>query len=463
MIALKHTLQFLGAAGCVTGSKFLLESNGRRVLVECGLFQGRKELRRRNWEDLPVDPSTIDAVILTHAHLDHSGYLPRLARQGFRGPVYCTPATRELLGLVLPDSGHIQEEDARYANRKRFSKHRPALPLYTKRDALSSLRLVRTVSYGEKKEVARGIRATFHPSGHILGAAFIELNVGGKRLVISGDVGSYEREVMRGPADLPPNTDVVLAESTYGGRAEDTRPVRDQLRDHIIPVLKRKGVVVIPAFAIGRTTLLLYHLRLLQESGEIPVAPVFVNSPMATSAVKIYCRYGNEHNLRVDLLKSSRHCPITARRTHFVRSIRESKELSRHSGPAIIISASGMASGGRVLHHLKNRLPRKGNLVLLAGYQAIGTRGRALLEGADHVKIHGRQVPVRAKVASIRGLSAHGDGDDVIRWLSTAQPKPRRTVLVHGEPKALAAMGRRVAKELGCRHHTPKYLEKINL
>ena len=459
----KPILQFLGAAQSVTGSKFLLTSGGRQILIECGLFQGMKELRLRNWSPMPVDPSKIDAVILTHAHLDHTGYIPRLVKQKFQGPVYCTPPTAELMGLLLPDSGHLQEEEAHYANRKGYSKHKPALPLYTKDEAERSLKFIRTVRYGKEFEVTKGIRARLIPSGHILGAAFVELAFEGKRLIISGDIGSYDRVVMDGPEPIPPGADYIMVESTYGGRRQDHRPIAEQLREKIRPVLEGNGVVVIPAFAVGRTTLVLYHLRQLQDAGEIPDVPVFVDSPMATDAVQIYCKFGNEHNLRVDLLSDASKCSILARRTHFVKAVEESKKLNAMPGPAIIISASGMATGGRILHHLRNRMHDPKNLILLVGYQAVGTRGRALLDGVKALRMFGEEIPVLAKVSAINGLSAHGDADDIIRWLKTSKPKPERTFLVHGEAEGLKAMGQRVEEELRYTFHVPQYLEKVTL
>lgn len=456
-------LQFLGAARTVTGSKFLLTAGGRRLLIDCGLFQGLKELRERNWADLPVPASSIDAVILTHAHLDHSGYLPRLARQGFDGPAYCAPATADLLALLLPDSGHLQEEEARYANKYGYSKHHPALPLYTRSEAERSLGLLRAKPYGKPFEPVPGVRAVLHPSGHILGAAFVELEAGGRRLVVSGDLGGYGNEVMRGPAPIPPETDYVLVETTYGGRRQDHRPVEEQLREHIAPVLENSGVVVIPAFAVGRTTLVLYHLRRLQDAGGIPQVPVFVDSPMATDAVDVHCRHPDEHNLRVDVLKDPERCLLRPRGTRLVRDVEDSKRLNDLAGPAIIVSASGMATGGRVLHHLKRRLPGKGNLVLLVGFQAQGTRGRSLLEGAKKVRMLGEEVPVRARVAAINGFSAHGDADDLLRWLKTARPAPKKIFLVHGEPEGIADVSRRVAEELKFPCHAPAYLEKIAL
>jgi len=456
-------LQFLGAAQCVTGSKFLVSSNGSRLLVDCGLFQGKKELRLRNWNPMPVSPRQIDAVVLTHGHIDHCGYLPRLMQQGFHGPVFTSEATAALLELLLPDSGHLHEEEARYANRKGYSKHKPALPLYTAAEGEQALKLVRTLAYDQSREVVPGFLARLHSAGHILGSASVELNAGGVRVLFSGDLGGYDREVMSPPEPVPEGMDYVLVESTYGGRSQNHRPVRDQLRDHLRPLLERTGVAVIPAFAVGRTTLVLYHLRKLMNEGQIPDVPVFVDSPMATDAVQIYCRFSGEHNLRVDLLNDSSSCPINTPTIHMVRTVEQSKALNHLKGPAVIISASGMATGGRVVHHLKRRLPHKENLVLLVGYQANGTRGRLLLEGAKELKMFGQLVPVRAKIASIQGLSAHGDADDVMRWLSTSPRPPRRTFLVHGEEQSLREIARRVGDELGFPHHTPDYLETVAL
>lgn len=456
-------LQFLGAARTVTGSKFLMYAAGQEVLVDCGLFQGQKELRLRNWDAMPIDAGKIDALVLTHGHIDHCGFLPRLVKLGFRGPVWCSPATKALAELMLPDSARVQEEEAAYANRAGYSKHKPALPLYSEEEANAALRLIRSVPYGKTFAAAKGIDCLLHPSGHILGAAFVEMNAEGVRTVFSGDLGGYDCEVMMPPAPLPPNVDYLLVEATYGGRAENERPVRDQLEQYLKPALVRGGIVVIPAFAVGRTTLVLYHLKVLMDEGRIPAVPVFVDSPMATDAVELYCRFGNEHNLRVDLLKDPVACPIRTSDIHLVRSVDESKRLNGLKGPAIIVAASGMATGGRVLHHLKRRLPEPQNLALLVGYQAQGTRGRLLLDGARELKMLGGLVPVRAQVASIRGLSAHGDAGEVLRWMKTASNAPRRTFLVHGEEDSIAAMGRRVSDELGWEHHAPAYLERVEL
>ncbi|PIP82331.1 MAG: MBL fold metallo-hydrolase [Elusimicrobia bacterium CG22_combo_CG10-13_8_21_14_all_63_91] len=456
------SLEFLGAARTVTGSKFLARTKKSQVLFECGMFQGLKELRRRNWEKFPMNPSELEAVVLTHAHIDHSGLVPRLTKMGYTGPIYCTPASTELLGLLLPDAGYLQEEEARYANKKGYSRHEPALPLYTREDAQESLKQLKTLDYGKPLEIADGVTITFHPSGHILGSGFVEADIGERRVVISGDIGSYDREVMAAPSDLP-GADYVLVESTYGGRSIVSRPVQEQLRERIAPVLDAGGVVVIPAFAIGRTTLVLYHLRKLQERGEIPDVPVYVDSPMATDAVDIYIRYGLEHNLKLDLLRSSNDCPIRAKTMRLIKRVEESKELHGKSGPMIILSASGMIAGGRILHHLKNRGGDPKNLILLVGYQAVGTRGRKLIEGGREIKMFGETHKIRAQVASIQGLSAHGDADDVLRWLGTAKSKPKKAFLVHGEDEGLKAMGERVGAELHWKHHTPHYLEKVYL
>ncbi len=457
------TLQFLGAARSVTGSKYLLRAAGQEVMAECGLFQGLKELRERNWAPLPIDPAIVDGVVLTHAHIDHSGGLPRLMKQGYAGPIYCTPATKDLLGLLLPDSGHLQEEEARFANEHNFSKHDVALPLYTKAEAEQCLTRLRAVDYGKPFSAAPGIEAVFFPSGHILGAAFAELRFQGKRIVVSGDLGGYTNDVMRGPDPLPDGLDAVLVESTYGGRKQDHRPISEQLAEHIAPALKRGAVVVIPAFAVGRTTLVMYYLRKLQESGRLPDVPVYVDSPMATDAVELYCRYGHEHNLKVDMLRNSKDCPIRAKTTHLIHDAQDSRKLAEMVGPAIIISASGMATSGRVVHHLAQRLPDPKNLVLLVGYQAVGTRGRDLLAGAKTVRIHGAEIPVRAEVKAVNGLSAHGDSDDIIQWLKTAKVPPKKVFLVHGEDEGLSAMSKRVGEELKLAHEIPEYLETVTL
>jgi metallo-beta-lactamase family protein len=463
MSAKRPSIQFAGAARTVTGSKFLLRADGQEVLFDSGLFQGRKELRQRNWEPLPHDPSQIESVVLTHGHIDHVGYLPRLVKQGFRGPVYCTPATEGLLHILLPDSARLQEEEAEYANRKGYSRHKPALPLYTEADAQRALERVKTVDYRIPFEPARGIVCEFEPSGHIIGAAYVRATALGVTVVFSGDVGGYDSEMMRPPAPLDRPFDYIVVESTYGGRIEEERPIADQLAEQLAPVLAAGGVCVIPAFAVGRTTAVLYHLRKLMDASRLPQVPVVVDSPMATDAVELYCEFANEHNMRVDELRDARLCPIRTSQIGLFKTRDASIKLNSMRGPAIIIAGSGMATGGRVLHHLKHRITDPKNLVLLVGYQAEGSRGRRLIEGAQEIPLFGRQVPVLAKVASIRGLSAHGDSAEILRWLKTAVAPPKRAFLVHGEEPAVAAMGREIERELGWSQVAPNYMETIGL
>ncbi|HHS98237.1 MAG TPA: MBL fold metallo-hydrolase [Chloroflexi bacterium] len=438
------TLSFLGAAGGVTGSRFLLQTDGRRYLVDCGLFQGGRRTKEMNWEPFPIPPSQIDAVLLTHAHIDHSGYLPRLVCQGFQGPIYATDATGALLEIMLPDSAYLQEQDAAYANKKGYSRHQPALPLYTIADAQAALEQVRTVSFDQPLRLD-GATVTWRPAGHILGSAIVEVDVetpnGTRRVVFSGDLGRYNDEIMKPPTRIP-EADVLLVESTYGDRPHADQSVQDALAEAVNGVVERGGVLLIPAFAVGRTQQVLYHIRQLQDKGRVPDLPVFIDSPMAVEASHIYCQFGDDHNLDVNLLMDHRVCPLRCRDTRFVRDVRESKALNRMEGPAVILSASGMLSGGRILHHLKWRLPDSRNTVLFVGYQAEGTRGRRLLEGAEKIRIHGEKVEVRAHIAMVDALSAHADRDELLRWLGGFTTPPGRTFVIHGEPQASEALCR---------------------
>ena len=440
----------LGAAGTVTGSRHLVEHRGKRVLLDCGLFQGEKALRRRNWEPFPVPPSSIDTVILSHAHIDHTGWLPRLVREGFAGTVLCTPATRDLLALLLPDSGRLHEEEAAYANRTHYSKHDPALPLYTEEDAARCLPRIHTVRYGVPRDLGDGVTLTFQRAGHILGSASVRLSLDGPdgyrhELVYSGDLGRYAAPILPDPEPIGRATTLVL-ECTYGDRRHDETDSRAALGAIVRRVVEERGVLLVPAFAIGRTQDLLYHLRALQLAGEIPGSiPIFVDSPMACDATSLFLLHREEHDEEMIRLLVEGRRPIHPTHVEFVRGVAESKAINDRKGPAIVISAAGMATGGRILHHLKHRLPDPRTTVLFVGYQAAGTRGRKLLEGAASVRIHGLDVPVRARIEQVPGFSAHADHAEVDRWLSSLPVPPARIVLVHGEPGALEATRARLA------------------
>ena len=420
-------LTFLGAAGTVTGSKYLLEHGGRRVLVDCGLFQGLKQLRLRNWAPFPLPAGELDAVVLTHAHIDHSGYLPALVRQGFRGPAYCTRATRDLCEIMLPDAGHLQEEDAAYANRHGLSRHRPALPLYTEADARRSLALLQPREFGEAFEVVPGIGARFSLAGHILGAASAHVTWDGGSALFSGDLGRNDDLLML-PPEPPPLADYVMMESTYGDRSHGDEDPETTLAEAIDRTAARGGVVIVPAFAVGRAQTLMYLAARLKRDKRIPDVPIFLNSPMAADVTQLYQGHCRWHRL------SPAECRRIGEMVHVVKSVEESRSLNDLRYPAVIISASGMATGGRVIHHLKAMAPNHRNTILLAGYQAAGTRGAALAAGAREIKIHGGYVPVRADVVSINSLSAHADREELIEWIGRIPRPPRRVFLTHGEP-----------------------------
>lgn len=449
-------ITFLGAAGTVTGSRYLVQAGGRKVLVDCGLFQGYKPLRLRNWAPFPTPPREIDAVVLTHAHLDHSGYLPALVRDGFGGPIFCSEGTRELAEILLPDSGRLQEEEAQYANRKRFSKHRPALPLYTEDHARAALKRFRAVRFAEPFASAPGLFAELRPAGHMVGASFVRLSTDATSVLFSGDLGRPNDPILAAPASGL-EADHLVIESTYGDRRHAPGDAEGVLAEVINRTAKRGGIVVIPSFAVGRAQALMYFMWRLKTTGRIPDLPVFLNSPMATDATGVYHRHRAEHRLSPEQCKGM--CTVAT----IVRSVEESRALNNIHHPAVIISASGMATGGRVLHHLKALAPDPRNTILFAGYQAGGTRGAKLVAGERTVRIHGQDVPVRAEVVNIDNLSAHADTDEIVAWLRTLARAPRRTFVTHGEPAASEALRQRIAHELGWDAEIPEHLQTVAL
>ncbi|MFY2834619.1 MBL fold metallo-hydrolase RNA specificity domain-containing protein [Achromobacter xylosoxidans] len=439
-------LRFLGAAGTVTGSRHLLEIGDRRILLDCGLFQGVKTLRLRNWAPFQVPPADIDAVVLSHAHLDHSGYLPRLVRDGFRGPVHCSHATLDLCRLLLLlDSAHLQEADADYLNRHNLSSHKPALPLYTVADAQRAIATLHPYAFDSTIELPGGCRARLHRAGHILGAAIVELEYPGGRLVFSGDLGRYGDPLMLEPRSIA-QADYLVIESTYGNRVHGKESALEALQTIIMRTVRRGGTVVIPSFAVGRAQSLLFHLWQLKQAGRIPAdLPIFLDSPMASGAVDVYLRHLADQRLTRAEARAAFGVATC------VTEVEQSKALDASPMPKIIVSASGMATGGRVIHHLKRYLPDPRNAVLFAGFQAMGTRGAAMLDGAPSVKIHGDYIPVRAEVDNLSMLSAHADADEILRWLGGFERPPRETFIVHGELDAADALRLRIKDELGWR------------
>ncbi|HJV81419.1 MBL fold metallo-hydrolase [Noviherbaspirillum sp.] len=450
-------IQFLGATGTVTGSKYLVSAGPTKILVDCGLFQGFKQLRLRNWANLPVAPSAIDAVVLTHAHLDHSGYIPLLVKNGFRGKIYCSEATYELCRILLPDSGHLLEEEAGYANKHGFSKHHPALPLYTQDDAERCLKFFSPVKFKHRFRVAGTVNAELARAGHILGAAIALLDDGKTTIAFSGDLGRSEDRLMAPPSTIE-RADYLVVESTYGNRHHDPADPMILLGKTIQETVNRGGIVVIPSFAVGRAQILLYYMHLLKQSGAISnVLPVYLNSPMAADVTALYRHYRDDHRL------NDEECRAMCHAAKIVNSVEESKALNLQHMPMVIIAASGMATGGRVLHHLKAFAPDPRNTILFAGFQAGGTRGASMVGGADAVKIHGEYVPIRAQVLQIENLSAHADGDEIMNWLSHFQHPPRRIFITHGEPEAADTLRKRIEEKLQWPCTVPDYLETVEL
>jgi metallo-beta-lactamase family protein len=436
------SIAFHGAAGTVTGSRYLVTSGQSKVLVDCGMFQGLRELRDLNWLPAPFRPNAPQAVLLTHAHIDHTGWLPRLVKEGFRGPVYCTPATAEMLRIMLLDAARLQEEDAEYANRKGYSKHRPALPLYTEKDALRALDLVQTVNYREQREVADGIVARFLNAGHILGSAFLELTCsGGERpvsMVFSGDLGRSGVPLHSDPDPLPP-CDILVLESTYGDRSHSHEPIEDQIERAFMPAIARRGTILVPAFAVARAQLVTLILRDLIHAKRLPDIPIHIDSPMATDVTALYNRYIQSESLDQDIPNTTP-TSLFPRNVRFHRTVAESMQLNTMHGPRIIVSSSGMLAGGRVLHHLKRLAPVPENLIALVGYQAVGTRGRDLADGKRSVRVHGQDVRVAAEVATLHGLSAHADREELLDWVAAQETPPRAVYLTHGDPEPREAM-----------------------
>ena len=453
-------ITFLGAAGAVTGSKYLVEAGGKCLLVDCGLFQGARDLRQKNWDRLPVDPASIDWIILTHAHIDHTGYLPRIVSDGFRGPIFANAATHQLCNLLLLDSAHLQEEDAKFAAKKGYSKHSPPLPLYTTEEAQQALAQFREIPRSDPFTISPQFSVKPYDAGHILGSSSLQITIteNGKSatVVFSGDVGRYNQAILNDPAS-PPRADYVLCESTYGDRDHPTTPPDDCIAEIVNRTAKRGGAIVIPAFAVGRTQTLMYILRQLENQQRIPKLPTFVDSPMASNVTDLYIKHREDHRLSFQKLEQSGDGdPLDTHEVHMVRSVEDSKKINAIKTPCIIMAASGMCTGGRILHHLEQRLSDARNVVIFAGYQADGTLGRYLLSGGKDARIHGQHIPVRAEIQEVSQFSAHSDRTEMIRWLSGFQAPPKRLFLIHGEPDAAQSFSARVQQQLHWNVSIPK-------
>lgn len=449
-------IQFLGAAGTVTGSRYLLSHAGRRILVDCGLFQGLKSLRLKNWDEFPVSPASLDAVVLTHAHIDHSGYIPRLVQGGFQGRIYCTQATRDLCEILLPDAGYLAEEEAEYLNRRKRTKHNPALPLFTLDEAKHSLRYFKTQPLDQWQKIVDGIEFKLSYAGHILGASFATVKLGGARIVFSGDVGRMEDRIFY-PPSTPEGADYLVVESTYGNRLHSAEDPLDVLEKVIRDTHARGGVILIPSFAVGRAQALMHLLLLLKRQKRIPDLPMYLNSPMATDVTELFLKHHKLHRLSAEEAREV--CNVVK----YIHTPEESKALNLRSGPMLIISASGMLTGGRILHHLKAFLGDERNTVLLAGFQSAGTRGEALERGAKEIKIHGEYYPVKAQIVSLENMSAHADYAEILEWLKKSSLHPKRVFVTHGEPSAADEFRRRIEECLSWPAFVPEYGQKVRL
>lgn len=449
-------LTFLGATQTVTGSKYLIEVDNKRILVDCGLFQGNKELRLRNWAPLPINPKSIDAVLLTHAHIDHSGYIPLLVKNGFTGPIYATAGTIALCKILLPDSGHIHEEDAKRANKYGYTKHSPALPLYTRDDALDSLSHFHSVQFGKQYHIFEDFGVSWHRAGHILGSAFVHCESNGVRLLFSGDIGRQEDPIMKPPVCIE-TTDYLVMESTYGDRLHEKTDPGKILAHHINKTASQGGTIVIPAFAVGRVQDVLYYLAKIKAEGKISDIPIFLDSPMAEDVTDLWHQFKEEHQLSYQ--ECSRACKIAK----YVNTTEESKAIDTLKIPKIIISASGMATGGRVLHHLKVFCPDPKNTIIFTGFQATGTRGESMISGKTEVKIHGEMVPIRAKIVHLTELSAHADYQEILAWMKGFKHPPRTTFITHGELEASEGLKKQIEQSLHWNCVIPDYLDRVEL
>lgn len=449
-------IQFLGAAGTVTGSKYLLTIKNQKILIDCGLFQGLKHLRLKNWEKFAVNPAEISSVILTHAHIDHSGFIPRFVKEGFKGKIYCTPATKELCQILLIDSGHLMEEEAKYLNKYNKSKHEPALPLYTTQEAQESIKYFETVQFNEKKSVGPNLNLEFHYAGHILGASSVILEAEGKRIAFTGDIGRMNDPIFYPPEPLP-KIDYLVTESTYGNRLHKSTDTLEELATIINETIQRKGVILIPAFVVGRAQTIMYYLSVLKKRKLIPEIPMYLNSPMAINVSKIFRQFHRLHRLSAD------ECDETCDIVKYIRTVEESKALNERNGPMLIISASGMLTGGRILHHLEAFAPYEQNTILLTGFQSAGTRGEALLNNAEEIKIHGQYVPIKAQVKTLSNISAHADYKEIIQWFSKSKINPERVFVTHGEISAADELRHRLTETFGWECTVPAQDEIMRL
>lgn len=460
---MSHTLGFYGAAQTVTGSKHLLTTSGKKILIDCGLFQGGRALRERNWEPFGFDPTEIDAVIVTHAHIDHIGLLPKLIRDGFKGPIFATPGTIGISRFSLPDSGRLQEEEAKYHNKHLTSSHQPALPLYTEADAFEVLKLMRPVHYFEETAAPGGCRFEFIPAGHILGSAYAKITLAsGETLLMGGDLGRFDTPIIRDP-EMVSGADFLVVESTYGDRFHAQEDTIGRLREIMTRAVREHMVVLIPSFSIGRTQELLYFINELQREGSLPKLPIYLDSPMAVSATELYAKTTEDQDRDMKIRLDEGDDPMSPDGLVLVRDKNQSKAINSMNGPMMVIAGSGMANGGRIVHHLKNRLGKENTLVLFTGYQGEGTLGRELLEGSPTVSIHGQDIEVRAQVDKLNSLSAHADQGEIMNWLRGFQTPPKMTFIVHGEPPVQEVLAEKIRTELGWEVMIPSHGQTVNL